>query len=132
MFRIQETFVTFATLINSNPMERQQMFRLLLTDEARDFLRSLPVQATKKILYNIDRVAGGEKNIELFKKLESSDIWEFRTLYNKTAYRLFAFWDNDGSTLVIATHGIVKKTQKTPKKEIAKAEEIRKQYFQNK
>lgn len=132
MFRIQETFVTFATLINSNPMERQQMFRLLLTDEARDFLRSLPVQATKKILYNIDRVAGGEKNIELFKKLESSDIWEFRTLYNKTVYRLFAFWDNDGSTLVIATHGIVKKTQKTPKKEIAKAEEIRKQYFQNK
>lgn len=132
MFRIQETFVTFATLINSYPMKRQQMFRLLLTDEARDFLRSLPVQATKKILYNIDRVAGGEKNIELFKKLESSDIWEFRTLYNKTAYRLFAFWDNDGSTLVIATHGIVKKTQKTPKKEIAKAEEIRKQYFQNK
>ena len=86
----------------------------------------------KKILYNIDRVAGGEKNIELFKKLESSDIWEFRTLYNKTAYRLFAFWDNDGDTLVIATHGIVKKTQKTPKKEIAKAEEIRRQYFQNK
>lgn len=113
-------------------MERQQMFRLMLTSEARDFLYSLPTQATKKILYNIDRVAGGEKNIELFKKLEGSDIWEFRTLYNKTAYRLFAFWDNDGSTLVIATHGIVKKTQKTPKKEIAKAEEIRKQYFQNK
>lgn len=113
-------------------MERQQMFRLLLTSEARNFLHSLPAQATKKILYNIDRVAGGEKNIELFKKLESSDIWEFRTLYNKTAYRLFAFWDNDGDTLVIATHGIVKKTQKTPKKEIAKAEEIRRQYFQNK
>ena len=113
-------------------MERQQMFRLLLTSEARNFLHSLPAQATKKILYNIDRVAGGEKNIELFKKLESSDIWEFRTLYNKTAYRLFAFWDNDEDTLVIATHGIVKKTQKTPKKEIAKAEEIRRQYFQNK
>ena len=113
-------------------MERQQMFRLLLTSEARNFLHSLPAQATKKILYNIDRVAGGEKNIELFKKLESSDIWEFRTLYNKTAYRLFAFWDNDGDTLVIATHGIVKKTQKTPKKEIDKAEEIRRQYYQNK
>ena len=35
-------------------------------------------------------------------------------------------------TLVIATHGIVKKTQKTPLKEIAKAEEIRKEYFNNK
>ncbi len=35
-------------------------------------------------------------------------------------------------TLVIATHGIVKKTQKTPLKEITKAEEIRKEYFNNK
>lgn len=32
----------------------------------------------------------------------------------------------------LATHGIVKKTQKTPLKEILKAEEIRKEYFNNK
>jgi phage-related protein len=73
-----------------------------------------------------------ERNKELFKKLENSEIWEFRTLYNKTAYRLFAFWDKDKETLVIATHGIIKKTQKTPSKEIAKAEAIRKEYFKNK
>jgi hypothetical protein len=30
----------------------------------------------QKILYNIDRVAAAEKDIELFKKLESSDIWK--------------------------------------------------------
>ena len=42
------------------------------------------------------------------------------------------FWDTEEETLVIATHGIVKKTQKTPLKEIAKAEEIRKEYFNNK
>ena len=36
------------------------------------------------------------------------------------------FWDTEEETLVIATHGIVKKTQKAPLKEIAKAEEIRK------
>ena len=53
-------------------------------------------------------------------------------LYNKTAYRLFAFWDKDKETLVIATHGIIKKTQKTPSKEIAKAEAIRREYFKNK
>ncbi|MGJ7032524.1 hypothetical protein [Niabella hirudinis] len=35
-------------------------------------------------------------------------------------------------TLVVATHGILKKTQKTPPKEIKKAEEIRKQYLNNK
>lgn len=76
---------------------------------------------------------GGEINNELFKKLENSDgIWEFRTLYQKLAYRLFAFWDTDGETLVIATHGIIKKTQKTPSKEITKAEEIKKIYFNQK
>lgn len=111
---------------------RQYMyiFRLALLEEAKKFLQSLPPQAYKKILYNIDRVAGGERNKELFKKLENSEIWEFRTFYNGIAYRLFAFWDTDMNTLVVATHGIIKKTQKTPKKEIARAEAIMKQYFE--
>ena len=94
------------------------------------FLQDIPKQAQKKVLYNIWRVAGGEKNNELFKKLENTDIWEFRTLYNGIAYRLFAFWDTRKDTLVVATHGIIKKTQKTPRKEISKAENIRKQYFE--
>ena len=106
------------------------IFRLALLEEAKKFLQSLPPQAYKKILYNIDRVAGGERNKEIFKKLENSEIWEFRTLYNGIAYRLFAFWDTDMNTLVVATHGIIKKTQKTPKKEIARAEAIMKQYFE--
>lgn len=45
---------------------------------------------------------------------------------------MFAFWDTEQETLVIATHGIVKKSQKTPKKDIKKAEMIRKEYFENK
>ena len=106
----------------------QNIFRLVLTDEAQDFIESLPEAVSYKIYYNIKRVVGGERNKELFKKLENSEIWEFRTLYNKTAYRLFAFWDKDKETLVIA----IKKTQKTPSKEIAKAEAIRKEYFKNK
>ena len=35
-------------------------------------------------------------------------------------------------TLVIATHGFIKKTQKTPQKEINKAIAIREQYFKDK
>ena len=69
---------------------------------------------------------------ETTSKLEGTEIWEFRTLYNKVKYRLFAFWDTETDTLVIATHGIIKKTQKTPKKEIAKAERIRQEYFKAK
>lgn len=47
-------------------------------------------------------------------------------------YRLFAFWDTRKEMLVVVTHGIVKKVQKTPHnphKEIAKAEAIMKSYF---
>ncbi len=62
--------------------------------------------------------------------MENSDIGEFRTLYNSIAYRLFAFWDTEKETLIVATHGIIKKIHKTPQKEIAKAEEMMKQYFE--
>lgn len=112
-------------------MENQR-FQLVLMEEAKEFLKALPLPVSRKILYNIDKVKGGILSSELFKKLENSDIWEFRTLFQGTAYRLFSFWDSGTATLVIATHGIIKKTQKTPSKEIAKAEAIRKKYFEEK
>jgi len=70
---------------------------------------------------------------KLFKKL-TGEIWEFRTLFNKKHYRLFAFWDKTGKdeTVVISTHGIIKKTDKTPPGEIEKAENLRKLYFEQK
>lgn len=67
----------------------------------------------EKITYNYKKIELGVMDKELFKKLENSNIWEFRTLYNGNCYRLFSFWDTETDTLVIATHGIVKKTQKT-------------------
>jgi phage-related protein len=106
-----------------------EIFQLIVLEEAKEFLKSLPIAARKKIAYNIDKVRVGIMDNEIFKKLENSNIWEFRTLYQGVAYRLFAFWDSEESTFVVATHGIIKKTQKTPSKEIAKAEEIRRIYF---
>lgn len=103
-----------------------------MLEDAKNFVLGLPQAAMKKVLYNVHRIADGEQNAELFKKLEGSDIWEFRTLYNGIQYRLFAFWDTRSNTLVIATHGLVKKTQKTPAKEIAKAEKIKQEYFNKK
>ncbi|MDD6001869.1 MAG: type II toxin-antitoxin system RelE/ParE family toxin [Bacteroidales bacterium] len=114
-------------------MESEKIvFEMVFTEEAKNFLNKQSLKVQNKILYNIHKIQKGEKDRELFKKLEGSDIWEFRTLYNNIAYRLFAFWDTENNTLVIATHGIIKKTQKTPAKEIAKAEQIRKQYFEHK
>ena len=53
--------------------------------------------------------------------------------YTNRKYRMLAFWDKTKpvETLVIATHGFVKKTQKTPQKEIDKAIAIRNLYFGN-
>lgn len=110
----------------------EYVFRVMLTDEAVDFLSSMPAQARDKMNGNISWAAKGERNTEIFKKLQNSEIWEFRAEHRRISYRLFSFWDSDEETLVIATHGIVKKTQKTPSKEIAKAEAIRKKYFNNK
>ena len=108
------------------------LFNLVLLKDAEDFINGLAPAAIRKIFFNIDKLAGGVKDSELFKKLGDTDIWEFRTLWQGMAYRLFAFWDKDNETLVIATHGLVKKTQKTPKSEIQKAQKIRNEYFENK
>lgn len=104
--------------------------QVVLLDEALTFVRSLPLKVQQKITYNYKKIEHGIVDKELFKKLENSEIWEFRTLFNGNCYRLFSFWDTETGTLIVATHGIVKKTQKTPQKEIAKAEDIRQQYFE--
>ncbi len=71
-----------------------------------------------------------ENDPKLFKKL-TGEIWEFRTLYQGIQYRLFAFWDKSDKTetLVLSTHGMVKKVSKVPKAEIEKALKIRTEYF---
>jgi len=104
-------------------------FTIEFLPEAVKFMNNLDQKAREKIYFNIKK-SQVITDIELFKKL-TPDIWEFRTLYNGIAYRLFAFWDRSKKTetLVIATHGIYKKTQKTPPREIEKAERIREQYL---
>ncbi len=107
-------------------------FSVELLPDAVEFLEILDDKTREKIYYNIKKSQYITDN-ELFKKL-NDNIWEFRTLYKSKAYRLFAFWDktDDSETLVLATHGHIKKTNKTPLKEIDKAESIRKQYLKQK
>ena len=105
---------------------------MVALEEAEEFISGLPEKARAKVLANIRKIRFGVRDAELFKKLDGTDIWEFRTLYEGIAYRLFAFWDKDTETLVVATHGLVKKTQKTPKREIRHAQEIKKEYFNSK
>jgi phage-related protein len=107
-------------------------FEVILLGEVWDLLDTLEEKVKEKILYNLDK-SKYANDPKLLKKLDA-DIWEFRTKYRRLQYRLFAFWDKTGSeeTLVISTHGIIKKTDKVPKGEIEKAKQIMKIYFDQK
>jgi phage-related protein len=107
-------------------------FKVKFLEDCSEFLDGLDEKTRDKIIYNIWKARQVNDN-ELFKKLQD-EIWEFRTLYSKTYYRLFAFWDKEDKeeTVVVSTHGLIKKTDKTPKAEIEKAERLRIQYFNNK
>jgi phage-related protein len=107
-------------------------FEVKFLEEAKEFLDNLADKPREKIIYNI-RKAQLTQDKGLFKKL-NDEIWEFRTLYDKTHYRLFAFWDKIDKidTIVISTHGLIKKTDKTPPGDIIKAERLRNLYLKQK
>jgi len=107
-------------------------YAIIFLEWAKEFLDNLDDKTRKKVIYNIWK-SRDVNDPELFKKLDGN-IWEFRTKFLTNQIRLLAFWDKTEKeeTLVVATHGFIKKTQKTPKSEIEKAEKIRKQYFKEK
>lgn len=107
-------------------------FETKFLEEADEFISTLDHGAIKKIFYNID-LAEQTNDPKLFRKLQN-EIWEFRTSFAGIQIRLLAFWDktNKMETLVIATHGFIKKVDKVPANEIARAVRLRNQYFGNK
>ena len=107
-------------------------FETKFMEEANEFIAELEPKIIKKIFYNID-LAEQTNDPKLFKKLQN-DIWELRTKFAGLQIRLLAFWDksNNKETLVIATHGFIKKVDKVPANEISRAETLRYNYFKNK
>lgn len=107
-------------------------FQTIFLEEANEFISGLDSKTIKKIFYNID-LAEQTNDPKLLKKLQN-DIWEFRTKYAGLQIRLLAFWDKSDNkeTLVVATHGFVKKVDKVPKNEIDRAVRQKENYFNNK
>lgn len=65
------------------------------------------------------------------KKLRGSEeIWECRITLGSAAYRIFCFFA--GRSVVVLTHGMRKKVQKAPRREIERAEEYRRDYLRRK
>jgi len=68
---------------------------------------------------------------KFFKHLSStSGLYEIRVEYQSNIYRVFCFFDK--GKLVVLLNGFQKKTQKTPRKEIKMAEQLKKEYFNEK
>lgn len=107
-------------------------FETKFLEEADKFISKLDSKSIAKVLYNVD-MAEQTNDPKLFKKLQS-DIWELRTKFLGKQIRLLAFWDKTSAneTLVLATHGFIKKVDKVPTNEIERAKAIRKKYFENK
>ncbi len=94
-----------------------------------DYLDSLSQKQVEKVFFVLDLIE--RLNMvprKFFKKLEATDnIWEARVQHDNNNFRLLGFFD--GNELVILNHAFTKKSQKTPKKEIKKAEKRKKEYL---
>ena len=104
-----------------------------LLKDAEEFLDCIDEKSRKKIMTDMRKTVAGLRG-DWFRKMPGTDgLWEFRTLFNKIQYRVFAFWDTreKEKTLIICTHGLIKKTDRTPAQDIEKAERIKHEYLHN-
>jgi putative component of toxin-antitoxin plasmid stabilization module len=91
----------------------EKPIEVIFLRQAEEFANAMEEKARRKLFQAIrktkDRLIG-----QWFTKLKASDgIFEFRVDESGKFYRVFAFWDteNNEETLVINTHGLIKKTK---------------------
>lgn len=101
-------------------------------DYFRDFYKSQTNKVQTKIIWTFRIIEDLDMIPEIyFKHLENTDgLYEIRVQLGSDIYRIFCFFDDQN--VVVIEHGFQKKTQKTPLKEIEKAQKIRKEYFDEK
>jgi len=97
-----------------------------------EFYKSQDNKVQLKIEYVLDLVRF-ERQVpkKFFKHLENTDgIYEVRVITTYKSIRILCFLEK--GSLVVLTNCFVKKTQKTPRKEIKLAEKLKKQYLDDK
>lgn len=98
-------------------------------DKVLDFYSSQEAKVQTKMEYVLDLVRFEQRiPMKFFKKLENTNgIYEVRIITSQKSIRILCFQD-DGN-LIVLTNGFIKKTQKTPKREIKLAEKMKKEYL---
>ena len=96
-----------------------------------EFIKSLDVKLRVKVVASLHLLEeyGIYAREPLSKHLEEG-IFEIRIKESKILVRILYFFDDE--KIIIATHGFVKKTRKTPRREIKHAKQIREQYCERK
>ena len=100
---------------------------VLLLQDARDFIVGLDSKSKAKVLRHL-KIFSMRRDPRVFKKL-NRHIWEFRVRSGTGQIRLLAFFERESKTLVVCTHGFIKKTSKVPRKELERAEGLRAKYL---
>lgn len=97
-----------------------------------EFLDSLSGKQAQKVIWVLRLVEELDRVPEqYFKKLTgTADLWEVRAQHGGDTFRLLGFFE--GSRLVVLVSGFAKKSEKTPRQEIAVAEERRREYLSRK
>ena len=98
---------------------------------AKEFLLSLDYDMRAKMIRTLEML---QKNGPALREPQSKElddgIFELRAKFGSNISRLFYFYDE--GRIVLLTNGFVKKTQKTPKKEIELAKTYRADYYARK
>ncbi len=97
-----------------------------------DFYEKQTDKVKKKILWTLKVIEEIEQIPEVYLKhlKNTTGLYEIRVRVGNNIFRIFCFYDFDN--LVVIGHGFQKKTQKTPKQQIERAEQIKKEYDESK
>ncbi len=95
-------------------------------------MKKQPIKVQDKIYKVIEAIETLERiPSQYLKHLVNTDaLYEARIKLGSNIWRVFCFFDEE--KLVILLNGFQKKTQKTPKKEIGKAEKLKAEYYRDK
>ncbi|MEI7491405.1 MAG: type II toxin-antitoxin system RelE/ParE family toxin [Bacteroidota bacterium] len=109
----------------------EKTIEIIFLKPAENFLDNIDTVARLKLAFSM-RKTKSRLFGDWFKKMAGTKgLFEFRVEYQGKCFRIFAFWDSreKNQALIVCTHGFFKKTNRTPKSEIIRAEQIKQQYF---
>lgn len=97
-----------------------------------EFYQKQDQKVRGKIQYDFELIKRVDRVPEKFLKhlTGTNGLYEIRIEYQSDIYRIFCCFDE--GNLVVLFNGFQKKTQKTPHKEIVRAEQLMQDYFTNK